>query len=97
VTSFPKHDRSPGFYRLYDQRARLHAGAPWAYLHGRYLYDVGPAQEQGFLNLTADFLLYGLVSSPLNGHSPAAAGGALELARRRLADGGVRLRLLMRV
>ena len=45
------------YYHLYD---------PWAYLHGRYLYDIGPAQEQGFLNPTADFLLYGLVSSPLN-------------------------------
>jgi hypothetical protein len=43
-----------------------HLYAPWAYLHGRYLYDIGPAQEQGFLNPTADFLLYGLVSSPLN-------------------------------
>src|SRR5215472_10998963 len=45
------------YYHLYD---------PWAYLHGRYLYDIGPAQEQGFLNPTADFLLYGLVSSSLN-------------------------------
>src|ERR1700722_14617759 len=43
-----------------------HLYAPWAYLHGRYLYDVGPAQEQGFLNPTADFLFYGLISSPLN-------------------------------
>jgi hypothetical protein len=43
-----------------------HLYAPWAYLHGRFLYDIGPAQEQGFLNPTADFLLYGLVSSPLN-------------------------------
>ncbi len=43
-----------------------HLYAPWAYLHGRYLYDIGPAQEQGFLNPTADFLLYGLVFSPLN-------------------------------
>src|ERR1700681_1396018 len=43
-----------------------HLYAPWAYLHDRYLYDIGPAQEQGFLNPTADFLLYGLVSSPLN-------------------------------
>ena len=31
-----------------------HLYAPWAYLHGRYLYDIGPAQEQGFLNPTAD-------------------------------------------
>src|SRR4030081_3751789 len=43
-----------------------HLYAPWAYLHDRYMYDVGPAQEQGFLNPTADFLLYGLISSPLN-------------------------------
>src|SRR6266853_4645771 len=43
-----------------------HLYAPWAYLHDRYLYDVGPAQEQGFLNPVADFLLYGLISSPLN-------------------------------
>jgi hypothetical protein len=43
-----------------------HLYAPWAYLHGRYQYDIGPAQEQGFLNPTADFLLYGLISSPLN-------------------------------
>jgi hypothetical protein len=45
------------FYHLY---------APWAYLHDRYLYDVAPAQVQGFLNPIADFLLYGLISSPLN-------------------------------
>src|ERR1700685_3258989 len=45
------------YYHLYN---------PWAYLHDRYLYDIGPAQEQGFLNPTADFLLYGLISSPLN-------------------------------
>ncbi len=43
-----------------------HLYAPWAYLHDRYLYDIGPAQEQGFFNPTADFLLYGLISSPLN-------------------------------
>src|SRR5258708_9154096 len=43
-----------------------HLYPPWAYLHGRYLYDIGPAQEQGFLNPTADFLLYGLIASPLN-------------------------------
>jgi len=43
-----------------------HLYAPWAYLHDRFLYDIGPAQEQGFLNPTADFLLYGLISSPLN-------------------------------
>jgi hypothetical protein len=45
------------YYHLYD---------PWAYLHDRYLYDLGPAQEQGFLNPVADLLLYGLVTSPLN-------------------------------
>jgi hypothetical protein len=43
-----------------------HLYAPWAYLHDRYLYDIGPAQEQGFLNPTADFIFYGLISSPLN-------------------------------
>jgi hypothetical protein len=43
-----------------------HLYAPWAYLHDRYLYDLGPAQEQGFLNPVADLLLYGLISSPLN-------------------------------
>ncbi len=43
-----------------------HLYAPWAYLHGRYLYDIGPAQSQGFLNPTADFLFYGLISSGLN-------------------------------
>ena len=50
-----------------------HLYAPWAYLHGRYLYDIGPAQEQGFLNPTADFLLYGLISSPLNDSPRAVA------------------------
>jgi hypothetical protein len=45
------------FYHLYG---------PWAYLHDRYLYDVGPAQYQGFFNPTADFLFYALTSSPLN-------------------------------
>jgi len=39
-----------------------HLYAPWAYLHDRYLYDVGPAQEQGFLNPIADLLFYGLIS-----------------------------------
>src|SRR5438874_9025850 len=43
-----------------------HLYAPWAYLHGRYLYDIGPAQSQGFFNPIADFLFYGLISSPLN-------------------------------
>ena len=43
-----------------------HLYAPWAYLHHRYLYDIGPGQSQGLLNPTADLLLYGLVSSSLN-------------------------------
>jgi hypothetical protein len=43
-----------------------HLYAPYGYLHDRYLYDIGPAQEEGFLNPMADFLLYGLISSPLN-------------------------------
>jgi hypothetical protein len=43
-----------------------HLYAPWAYLHGRYLYDVGPAQAQSFLNPIADFLFYALTSSSLN-------------------------------
>jgi Glycosyltransferase family 87 len=45
------------YYHLYN---------PWAYLHNRYLYDIGPAQEQGFLNPVADLVFYGLISSPLN-------------------------------
>lgn len=45
------------FYHLY---------APWAYLHDRYTYDIGPAQLQGYFNPTPDFLFYGLISSPLN-------------------------------
>lgn len=43
-----------------------HLYAPWAYLHDRYTYDIGPAQEQGFLNPVADLLFYGLIASPLN-------------------------------
>jgi hypothetical protein len=43
-----------------------HLYAPWAYLHDRYLYDVGPAQVQGFFNPTADLLFYALMSSRLN-------------------------------
>ena len=43
-----------------------HLYGPWAYLHDRYLYDIGPAQEQGFLNPVADLLFYGLIASPLN-------------------------------
>jgi hypothetical protein len=45
------------FYHLY---------APWAYIHNRYLYDIAPAQYQGFFNPTSDLLFYALVSSPLN-------------------------------
>jgi hypothetical protein len=45
------------FYHLY---------APWAYLHGRYLQDIAPAQEQGFFNPTADLLFYAQIASPLN-------------------------------
>lgn len=45
------------FYHLY---------APWAYLHGRYQYDVAPAEYQSFLNPAADFLFYGMTSSVLN-------------------------------
>jgi hypothetical protein len=44
----------------------FHLYAPWAYLHGRYLYDVAPAQWSSFFNPTADFLFYGLTSSRLN-------------------------------
>jgi hypothetical protein len=43
-----------------------HLYAPWAYLHHRYLYDIGPAQEQSFYNPVADLLFYGLICSPLN-------------------------------
>ena len=43
-----------------------HIYAPWAYIHGRYLYDIAPAQYQGFFNPTADLLFYALISSPLN-------------------------------
>src|SRR5262245_56967194 len=43
-----------------------HLYAPWAYLHDRYLYDIGPAQEQGFLNPVADLPFYGMVASSLN-------------------------------
>ncbi|MGA2126790.1 MAG: glycosyltransferase family 87 protein [Xanthobacteraceae bacterium] len=43
-----------------------HLYAPYAYLHDRYLHDIGPAQSQGFFNPMADLLFYGLISSPLN-------------------------------
>ena len=43
-----------------------HLYAPWAYLHGRYLYDIAPAQSQGFFNPTADLLFYAQISSRLN-------------------------------
>ena len=45
------------FYHLY---------APWAYIHNRYLYDIAPAQYQGFFNPTSDLFFYALASSPLN-------------------------------
>lgn len=43
-----------------------HLYAPYAYLHGRYLYDLGPAQAQGFFNPIADLFFYALTSSILN-------------------------------
>ena len=43
-----------------------HLYAPWAYLHGRYLNDIAPAESQGFFNPTADLLFYSLISSGLN-------------------------------
>jgi hypothetical protein len=43
-----------------------HLYAPFAYLHQRYLSDLGPAQSQGYFNPTADLLFYGLISSRLN-------------------------------
>ena len=52
------------FYHLY---------APWAYLHDRYMYDIAPAQSQGFLNPTADFFFYSLISSRLNNFPRAIA------------------------
>ena len=57
VTFGPDNYWDLRFYHLY---------APWAYLHGRYLYDVAPAQWTSFFNPTADFLFYGLTSSILN-------------------------------
>src|SRR5262249_4653896 len=45
-----------------------HLYASWAYWHGRYLSDIGPAQFQGFFNPTADFLFYVLTSSSLNAY-----------------------------
>jgi hypothetical protein len=46
-----------------------HLYAPYAYMHHRYRYDVGPAQYGSYFNPIADFLFYGLISSPLN-HAP---------------------------
>ncbi len=57
VAMGPDNNWDLRFYHIY---------APWAYLHHRYLYDIGPAQYQGFFNPTADFLFYALISSPLN-------------------------------
>lgn len=45
------------FYHLY---------APYAYLHGRYLFDVAPAEYQSFLNPVADFPFYAMIFSFLN-------------------------------
>lgn len=50
-----------------------HYYAPWAYLHDRYLHDIGPAQSQGFLNPAADLLFYALTSSVLNDAPRAVA------------------------
>jgi hypothetical protein len=41
-------------YHLYD---------PYAYLHGRYSFDVGPAQAQSYFNPVADLLFYGMVQT----------------------------------
>src|SRR5215813_1431870 len=57
VSMGPDNNWDLRYYHLY---------APWAYLHRRYLYDVGPAQTQGFFNPTADLLFYALTSSVLN-------------------------------
>jgi hypothetical protein len=57
VASGPDNNWDLRYYHLY---------APYAYLHGRYLYDLGPAQAQGFFNSTADLLFYALTSSILN-------------------------------
>jgi glycosyl transferase family 87 len=43
-----------------------HLYGVWAYLHDRYLFDIAPAQFQGFFNPVADLLFYGLISSSLN-------------------------------
>src|SRR5262249_51650254 len=43
-----------------------HLYAPYAYLHSRYLYDIGPGQVQSFLNPAASFILYALTSTFLN-------------------------------
>jgi dolichyl-phosphate-mannose-protein mannosyltransferase len=43
-----------------------HLYAPFAYLHHRYLYDIGPAQSQGFLNPMPHLLFYAMISSRLN-------------------------------
>jgi hypothetical protein len=51
--------------RSWDLR-NYHLYGPFAYMHGRYLYDVGPAQIQSFFNPTGDLILYALISSSLN-------------------------------
>jgi hypothetical protein len=43
------------YYHLYN---------PWAYLHGRYLYDVGPAQSRASIRPRTS--VHGLIASPLN-------------------------------
>jgi hypothetical protein len=57
VAMGPDNNWDLRFYHLY---------APWAYLHNRYVFDIGPAQYQGFFNPTSDFLFYALTSSRLN-------------------------------
>ena len=64
VLAGPDNNWDLRYYHLY---------APWAYLYDRYLYDIGPAQSQGFFNPASDFLFYGLISSPLNGFPRAVA------------------------
>ncbi len=83
-----------------------HLYAPYAYLHQRYLQDIGPAQYQGFFNPVADLLFYGLVTSPLN-ETPRLvafimgavhginAALVLAIARRLIAPRGDRTRIAL--
>lgn len=57
VAMGPDNNWDLRFYHLY---------APWAYLHGRYLIDIAPAQSQGYFNPMSDFLFYAMISSRLN-------------------------------